>query len=256
MDEQKSGASVIELAAAKASHLQRKNDAALHGFGKSGKRIAKRMENGTKITRQEAFGALMEMKNLMDGMLEHVQRLSQAIMGHEQTLHQMDAMLGVLLKVLHEKGVLTDEQWDVAWDKHVLAPQRAEMDKAVEELRTKSAEDAYFAHVIDLVKAHTFEPQVVEGNPEPITNQQQKDFFVRALLTPHVRKRALNELKTKLTVPDYTPPQGVDTPEQEVKHPDCHYCGKPECAYCSTHTRAPEAPIVDESDSTDFVPVE
>lgn len=199
------------------------------------KPMAKQVKKGKKVTQQAAFNAMVQMKGLVDAQGGGMQKMSQMLLMMEQTVQRVDMHLGVLMHVLMDKELFTDEDWKNAWMKYVVEPERErvkEIATSMKEDEEASDEDAYFGDVILRVLEHKFEDTEIEG--QPVEGGALQDFFLNRLLNPQFRRLVLDDVRKQLPdIPELTP-ETTEKAEVEAKeHPDCHYCGKADCLYCN-----------------------
>ncbi len=207
---------------------------------KSSQMVAKNVAKGKKVTQKQAFGALMEMRQMVDGVIGAVGRLGQSQVGFENILTRIDTNLGVLMSMLIDQGTFTQEDWTVAWKKYVLDPQEEGLTKHIEEMKKGSAEDAFFAEIANMVRTHNWpDREVEEGDKKKkVPGKQVKDFYIQMVLNPATRRQALVDIRKDIpNVPELNLEELEKTDETEAtedrKMPDCKYCGQPECEYCS-----------------------
>jgi hypothetical protein len=211
---------------------------------KSSQMVAKNVSKGKKVTQQQAFGALLEMRQMVDGVINAVGRLSQAQVGYENILQRIDTNLGVLMSMLIDKEVFAQEDWDAAWQKYVIQPQEEALTKHIEEMKKGSAEDAFFAEVVNMVRAFDWQDREVEEgeNKKKVSGKQVKEFYIQMLLNPATRRQALADVRKDIPdVPELNLEELEKADEKEAvektedrKMPDCKYCGQPDCEYCSS----------------------
>jgi hypothetical protein len=210
-------------------------------------RLAKNVSKGKKVTQQQAFGALLEMRQMVDGVINAVGRLSQAQTGYENILQRIDTNLGVLMSMLIDKDVFTKEDWTEAWAKYVLKPQEDALTKHIDDMKLGSAEDAFFAEVVNMVRSHDWPEREISG--KPVSGQQVKDFYIQMLLNPATRRQALTDVRKDLPdVPELnleelaatdkakeeTVVEESTSSEENRAMPDCKYCGKTDCEFCNS----------------------
>jgi hypothetical protein len=210
---------------------------------RSSQAVAKNVAKGKKVTQQQAFGALLEMRQMVDGVINATGRLSQSQVGFENILQRIDTNLGVLMSMLIDKEVFTQEDFKEAWNKYVLKPQEDALTKHIDQLKEGSGEDAFFAEVINMVRAFDWPER--EINDQKIAGNQVKEFYMQMLLNPATRLQALPDIRKDIPeVPELdlealqkeTPAEApvVTETEEDRSMPDCKYCGQPECEYCSS----------------------
>lgn len=198
--------------------------------------VAKSVAKGKKVTQQQAFGALLEMRQMMDSTIGAIGRLTQTQQGFESILERIDTNLGVLMSMLIDMEVFTKEDFEAAWKKYVTDPQEANLSKHVEKLKESSAEDAFFAEVITMVRDFDWEDR--EVNDKTVSGKQVKDFYVQMLVNPTTRHQALVDVRKDVPgIPEMNLPKEKDVPappktDTERAMPDCKYCG--ECDYCKS----------------------
>jgi hypothetical protein len=227
---------------------------------KSSQMVAKNVAKNKKVTQQQAFGALLEMRQMVDGVINAVGRLSQAQVGYENILQRLDTNLGVLMSMLIDKEVFSQEDWDTAWKKYVLDPQEEALTKHLDEMKKNSAEDAFFAEVINMVRTHDWPER--EAQDKKVSGKQVKDFYVQMLLNPATRRQALVDVRKDIPeVPELNLEELEKEDEKKAKDekdrkmPDCKYCGQPDCEYCAAleleNAQAEEKPEADETPIVD-----
>lgn len=207
---------------------------------KSSQMVAKSVAKGKKVTQQQAFGALLEMRQMVDGVINAVGRLSQAQVGYENILTRIDTNLGVLMSMLIDKEVFTQGDWDEAWQKYVLKPQEEALTKHIEEMKKGSAEDAFFAEVVNMVRAFDWPER--EVNEKKVSGKQVKEFYIQMLLNPATRRQALVDVRKDIPEVPELDLEELEKEDEKVavekledrKMPDCKYCGQPDCEYCSS----------------------
>lgn len=206
---------------------------------KATEKVAKSIQKGKKVSQQQAFGAMMETRQVANMLMGTVGRLTQAQSALEEALIRINTNLSILVRALQDKGVLTEAEHQEAWDKYVVKPQDEALTKHIEQLKTQSAEDAYFADLLERTRKHTFADRTVpagpDGQTENVTGAEVKDYFVQSLVNPRGRRNVVEELRKEMPdLPTFTPPPPEPEPEPEkAKHPDCNYCGSPDCPFCS-----------------------
>lgn len=200
---------------------------------KSTKRAATKLSQGQKLTRQEATNAYVENQQLFQGLTQAMGRLVAGHQALEGGMRDLDTHLGVLLHALLDKGILTKEDLDTAWDKHFVQPQEEELTKYIENLKQQSTQDAVFATVLEKVRTFTFEERDFNGTKVDGTTLRR--MYMQALVNPESRVQALAELRNIVPdLPELVVPE--EEPKEEITHPDCHYCGLPECTFCNPLT--------------------
>lgn len=176
--------------------------------GKRGiKQVEKKVAKGKKVTQQEAFSALMEMKTVVGAMMQSLEGLSQAVINHDAVLH-------VMVRMLDENGMDFTEHW-----KKYMKPPEGEqtdeemLDAKLEEMKRSSADEVFFAEVIDRARNYTFEAQTIEERE--FDADGVKDYYINLLLNPDTRVGALNELRELLpNMPEYQIAEPKETSEE------------------------------------------
>jgi hypothetical protein len=197
---------------------------------------------GKKVSQKKALSAMVETHQMMQALQNTMGRLANSQVGLEQVLERLDMNFNVLMKMLQDLEVFDDEKWEAAWEKYVVKPQEEALTKHIEELKQKSAEDAYFGHVMELVRKHEFEEFEQDG--QNITSKAQRDYYINMLANPAIRRQVLEAVRQKIPyvpVADFTAFEQAETekvrdPEEtdvDQKHPNCHYCGKDDCEFCN-----------------------
>ena len=217
-------------------------------------RALKNAGKGKKVSQKTAMQALQETHQIVQGLMNTVGRLTQTQAGLEQTSERIDANQHVLTKLLMKKKELfTEKEYDEAWEEFIIKPQEEALDKHIEELKLQSAEDAYFACVIELVRKHEFET-VTQGE-QKIPSKAQCDYYVSLLTNPTMRRQVLENIQEKvpgLPTADFEAfakkdavkreqeklevVEEISETEEDITHPDCHYCGKDDCEFCKPVT--------------------
>ena len=202
----------------------------------SSRQVAKNVAKGKKITQQQALGALLEMRQIVDGTVNAVGRLSQSMVGYEQILQRIDVNMGTLMTMLKDLGVYEEEDWKAAWKKCVLDPQEKAIAARIEKMKKESAEDAFFAEVLEMVRAYEFAGREING--QQVSGDQLRDFYTQMLLNNQARRQVLDDLRKDMPeTPELDLEALARKDEQEAtedtKHPDCHYCGKDDCEFCN-----------------------
>lgn len=172
---------------------------------KSIQRVEKKVAKGKKVTQQEAFGALMEMRTVVGAMMQSLNGLSQTVINQDAALH-------VIIRMLDENGMDFTEYWK----KYMKPPEEEKTDEeklqdTLEEMKKSSADEVFFAEVIDRVRNHTFEPQTIEERE--FDADGVKDYYISMLLKPDMRVGMLNELRELLpNMPEYKIAEPVEDP--------------------------------------------
>lgn len=206
------------------------------------KKVAQNVSKGKKVSQQQAFGALLEMRQMVNNVIQSLSRVVQSQMEYERIIQGIDTNLSVLTSLLIDKEVISQQDLDGAWEKYVVEPQEKAMDKHIEKMKAQSAEEAFFAEVLTMVRAHEWPTRTV-GEQE-YTSKQIRDFYVQMLLNPGTRKQILDEIRKEIPeVPNLdfeklAELNQEDQPEDQKptearKLPDCRYCGKEDCAFCN-----------------------
>jgi hypothetical protein len=212
------------------------NDIILPEEGKASKLVAKSVAKGKKVSQQQAFGAMMEMRQMVEACLNNVGRLAQSQTQFEGILQRLDTNLGVLMSMLIDKEVFSKEDWEQAWDQYVIQPQEDALTKHLEEMKKNSAEDAFFSEVITMVRGHTFEDREVQG--QQFEGKQVKEFYMQMLLNPATRRQALVDVRKdipeipELNLEEMEQKDEAEAQETERQMPDCKYCGT--CEFCQS----------------------
>jgi hypothetical protein len=207
---------------------------------KSSQMVAKNVAKGKKVTQQQAFGALLEMRQMVDGVINAVGRLSQAQVGYENILSRIDTNLGVLMSMLIDNKVFSQDDWNEAWQKYVVKPQEEALTKHIEDMKKGSAEDAFFAEVVNMVRTHDWPEREVED--KKVSGKQVKDFYIQMLLNPATRRQALADVRKDIPEVPELNLEELEKEDEETavekkedrKMPDCKYCGQPDCEYCGS----------------------
>jgi len=202
---------------------------------KSSTMVAKNVAKNKKVTQQQAFGALLEMRQLVDGVINAVGRLSQSQVEYEKILQQVDMNFRVLMHTLLDNKVISEENWETSWNKYVTEPHEKAIDDQIEEMKKNSAEDAYFAEVLTMVRKHEWPEREVNGNK--VDGSIVKNFYTQMLMNPATRKQALGDLRKDIPeIPEYNSeePEEESVQEETRAMPDCKYCGKPDCEFCNS----------------------
>jgi hypothetical protein len=198
--------------------------------------VAKSVAKGKKVSQQQAFGALLESRQMINGITNTVGRVVQAQMEYEKFLQQINTNLGVLMSMLIDKSVYSQDDWKEAWEKYVIKPQEEAIDKRIEDMKTASAEDAFFAEVLNMVRSHDWQDREVNG--KTYTGKQVRNFYVQMLLDPNTRYPALDDLRKEIPeIPELNLGKLGENEEEvqieERQMPECKYCGLPTCSFCN-----------------------
>jgi len=191
------------------------------------KRIDKRMENHQKVTQQEAFQAMMEMRKGFSEVYKSIQNLAEESYKKSNAIQYVFNHFHVLSKVLVKKGLMTDDDLKEMWEEVVVKPMEEERQKVLKdkitELKDKSAKDATFADAIEKVKAHTFSTEKAENGDE-IAPDDVKNFLLAGLVDDATREEVYKEIKERfpelqladIKLSDTTEPVVVEEQVQEV----------------------------------------
>jgi hypothetical protein len=214
------------------------------------KPMAKQVAKGKKVSQQAAFNAMVQMKDLMDGQGMAVQRLSQMLLMLEQTIQRIDMHFGVLMHILMEKDIFTEDDWKEGWNKHVVEPERQRVKDTAEAIKQDeetSEEDKFFSDVILKVLDFEFSEEVELEDGNKVDGGALQDFFLNRLLNPQFRRLVLDDVRKHIPdIPEFEPEVAKNEEVVATKHPECHYCGKPECPHCN--------PLPDDVENTDEDP--
>jgi len=209
--------------------------------------LSKQMQKG-KPTKKVALGALTDMQGMLNGIMQVMEQMRRGYASLENAISQTDTHLRVLQELLLEKSVVSKEEWDGAWDKHVVQPQEEAIQKMAETMiASDNEEDQYFGKVIDAVRVFNFPAQ--EQNGEVIPGKAIRDFYLQMLFSPGNRQKVLNDLRqnfiTDLPAFDFEAARekAIKVQKEKMKEealdeldrkmPDCHYCGKEDCMFCN-----------------------
>ena len=206
---------------------------------KNTKKFMNKAQSGQKPSRQEANMAVIESHQMIQGLQTAIGRLAQGFQALEQGVQSLDTHIGILLHTLIDKNVITQQDLEASWEKYVVAPQEEALTKHIELLKQQSAEDAFFATVLEKTRVFEFPNQELNG--EEVKGVDIRRYFMSALTNPASRNQVLPELRQFISdLPEYNPPQEV--PEEPSKRPDCGYCDAPECLFCNP------VPVADTTD--------
>ena len=211
------------------------NDNMIQFPGKAGNKMADKVEKHEKVTQQQALNALNESGNMVKQLMGSLQKIAQAQIGLEQLVQQLDTNVGVLVKMLMDKGIMTVEDMEAAWDKYVAQPQEQGLVHHIEEMKLASAEEAYYAVVLEKIKDFNWPDREVEG--KIYSGKQVRDFYLQLIINTSTRASGIDEVKTFIAdLPELhaVVPEEIPVPkEPEIPMPDCHYCGKDDCPVCN-----------------------
>jgi formylmethanofuran dehydrogenase subunit E-like metal-binding protein len=155
--------------------------------GKGVRNFEKREAKGEKVTQQEAFTAVKEIRAAISTIFQSIQQLAGQLYQQQQGIEMAFNNLQVMTKVLEDKAVLAVGDMDAGWDKYFTKPMEAQkkafLDKQVEDLKAKSATDAMYADAIQKVREFAFQTPEV------------KDTLLSELLQEETRVDALTNIE-------------------------------------------------------------
>lgn len=194
-----------------------------------------KVDQGKKPTRQEALNTVSETNQRLIGLTNAMGQLAQGHMELDKGLQGLSTHLSLLIHILMDKGIMTKETFEEAYQKYIVQPQEEGLSKHIELLKQQSAEDAYFAVVLEKVRAFKFDDKEING--EQVSGTAIRNFYIQALVNPETRWQVLPEVSAVVPdLPTFTPVSEESAEEEVNLHPDCHYCGKPECTFCNPIT--------------------